>query len=61
MKDDGRGFDAARRDDSGRHVGLAIMRERAHRIGATLEVKSAPGQGTQVIFALPVAVREAAA
>ncbi len=52
--DDGEGFDPARRDESGRHVGLSIMHERAHRIGATLAVDSTPGQGTRVTLALPV-------
>ena len=56
VRDDGRGFDASRRGDSDRHVGLAIMRERAHRIGAALDVRSAQGEGTQVILSLPVAV-----
>ena len=56
VRDDGRGFDASRRGDSDRHVGLAIMRERAHRIGAALDVRYAQGEGTQVILSLPVAV-----
>jgi two-component system nitrate/nitrite sensor histidine kinase NarX len=50
--DDGGGFDPAR-VTSDMHVGLRIMRERAHRIGATLAVRSQPGQGTEVTLELP--------
>jgi len=56
--DDGRGFapDAAR-DET--HVGLRIMRERAARIGAAVEIVSRPGGGTEVTLTLPA--REALA
>ena len=53
VRDDGIGFAA---DDPARgetHVGLRIMAERAERIGATLQVSSAPGQGTTVRLELP--------
>ena len=44
--DDGRGFDP---DSHQFHqLGLKIMRERAEAIGATLTIKSQPGQGTTV-------------
>lgn len=48
--DDGVGFDSAADRDSrsGPHFGLLGMRERAARIGARLEVSSAPGQGCSV-------------
>jgi len=50
--DDGSGFDPAEaRGES--HVGLKIMRERAARIGAAVQVSSASGQGTQVLLTLP--------
>jgi signal transduction histidine kinase/ligand-binding sensor domain-containing protein len=42
ISDDGTGFDPAAPAPEG-HFGLAGMRERAARIGATLEVKSGPG------------------
>ncbi len=59
--DNGQGFDARQVLDKGDgHVGLKIMRERAHRIGGKLEVSSAPGKGTRVTLTLPVAQREAA-
>jgi PAS domain S-box-containing protein len=46
IRDNGRGFDPGAMRDSG--LGLGIMRERADEIGASLEVSSAPGEGTQV-------------
>lgn len=60
VRDDGRGFDASRGDDSGDHVGLRIMRERAQRIGATLDIRSRPGEGTEITLSIPIAQREAA-
>jgi nitrate/nitrite-specific signal transduction histidine kinase len=52
--DNGHGFDPARlREDGGSHVGIGIMRERAHRIGARLDLEAAPGHGTCVTLALP--------
>ena len=35
------------------HFGLTIMRERAQRIGATVDVDSVPGAGTCVVLRLP--------
>ena len=52
IRDDGTGFDSAR-DIGDTHVGLSIMRERAHRIGAGLALDSAPGQGMLVRLVLP--------
>jgi two-component system, NarL family, nitrate/nitrite sensor histidine kinase NarX len=53
VRDDGRGFDAehARHDET--HVGLRIMRERAARVGASVDVASVPGSGTCVVLTLP--------
>jgi PAS domain S-box-containing protein len=45
IHDNGQGFDA-QRTTSG--LGLTNMRERAQAIGATLEMRSTPGQGTEV-------------
>jgi two-component system nitrate/nitrite sensor histidine kinase NarX len=50
--DDGCGFDPAT-VTSDMHVGLRIMRERAHRIGGTLAVRSRRGSGTEVTLELP--------
>jgi len=46
IRDNGRGFDPGAMRDSG--LGLGIMRERADEIGASLDVSSAPVEGTQV-------------
>ena len=51
--DDGRG--GARRPRRGsEHYGLDIMRERAHRIGGQLDIRSVPGKGTRVRIVLPL-------
>jgi signal transduction histidine kinase len=50
VSDNGQGFDPhARQSGDGRHLGLISMRERAAEIGGSMELHSAPGQGTQVI------------
>jgi two-component system nitrate/nitrite sensor histidine kinase NarX len=53
VSDDGRGFDPTQ-VTSDMHVGLRIMRERAHRIGGNLSVRSQPGAGTEVALELPL-------
>jgi len=57
VSDDGQGFDfeavLQRRDDEA-PLGLLGMEERALLAGGTLEVESAPGQGTVVRFSLPL-------
>jgi len=51
IEDDGVGFveeeGSAR---PGEHIGLAIMSERAERIGAELQIESEPGEGTRVVL-----------
>lgn len=49
IRDDGQGFEipAAHRPN-GAHFGLLGMRERAKQMGARLDLKSSPGQGTEV-------------
>jgi signal transduction histidine kinase len=49
VKDDGCGFDATQARLN--RLGLGIMHERAQAIGASLEIQSAPGQGTLVAVA----------
>lgn len=44
--DDGKGFDPE--DIPAGHFGVGILAERAEDIGATLEIESLPGQGTQL-------------
>lgn len=55
--DDGVGFDA---DATAAHgTGLASMRERAQLLGGTLHVRSAHGEGTEVVARIPAAEGEA--
>jgi signal transduction histidine kinase len=54
--DDGRGFDvpaAIERSRRQRRMGLDTMRERLHLAGGSVELRSAPGEGTVVSFKLP--------
>jgi len=61
VDDDGCGYDPAALDTTGHaQVGLAIMRERAARLRATLSLSSRPGHGAQVELLLPAEVRQAA-
>ena len=53
VNDTGSGFDPQQVASDRLHVGLEIMRERAERIDAHLEIKSAPGCGTRVVIELP--------
>ena len=56
IHDNGTGFDPAEDSpDRKPHYGLESMRERAEMIGASFEVHSEKGQGTQVIVRLPLA------
>jgi two-component system nitrate/nitrite sensor histidine kinase NarX len=54
VTDNGKGFDSGPKtgiaDEN--HVGIKIMKERAHRIGAQLTIASAPGEGTRVSLTL---------
>jgi two-component system, NarL family, sensor histidine kinase YdfH len=51
VRDDGVGFDPAQ--ISAGHYGLIGLRERARLIGGTLNIESAPGQGTVLRVQLP--------
>ena len=53
VTDDGKGFDPAARAIRSRRLGLTSMRERAHSLGGTLTVDSAPGRGTTVRVDVP--------
>jgi PAS domain S-box-containing protein len=56
--DDGSGFDVAavrERAMHGNSIGVLSMRERATRIGATLDIVSSPGHGTEVSATFPAA------
>ena len=52
VSDDGQGFDPQR----GRGLGILGMEERVKRLGGSLAVKSAPGQGTVLKAELPLPV-----
>ena len=56
VQDNGCGFDPQGQSPGETHVGLHIMAERAHRIGAELTVQSLPGKGTTVTLTLPLRV-----
>jgi ligand-binding sensor domain-containing protein len=53
VEDDGHGFDPSRNGAQG-HYGIQGMQERAGEIDATLELRSAPGEGTLVSVEAPV-------
>ena len=49
VSDDGPGFDTAVAGS-----GLVNMRDRVSAVGGTLEIKSAPGAGTEIVGHVPV-------
>jgi signal transduction histidine kinase len=51
VRDDGEGFDAAGTFPG--HLGLKSMRERVARLGGTLRIESAPGEGTRIRAQIP--------
>ena len=54
VRDDGRGFDSETVAAQGRrHFGLQFMRERAELIGARLDIRSRPNDGTVVRLTIP--------
>jgi len=52
VRDDGVGFQRDEEVDE-THVGLRIMKERAQRMGAELDIVSKPGSGTTIVLTLP--------
>ncbi|HYF94099.1 MAG TPA: sensor histidine kinase [Symbiobacteriaceae bacterium] len=56
VKDDGAGFDPAevKPGVAGSKFGLVAMRERTELLGGSMEVQSAPGQGTKLNFIFPL-------
>ncbi len=52
IRDDGHGFDVAAA--LGQGIGLSSMRERVEALGGTLEIRSASGQGTEVVARCPL-------
>ena len=58
IRDDGRGFEPAVVDPGtrNRHWGIRGMKERARRIGATVDIWTAVGAGTEVSLRIPASV-----
>ncbi|WP_280183606.1 sensor histidine kinase [Nocardia cyriacigeorgica] len=56
IADDGRGFDPAAADGSGRDrgYGLPAIRARLQQLGGTLTIESAPGEGAVLSAAIPL-------
>lgn len=57
VRDDGRGFDVAaaqRRAAAGESLGVVSMEERVALVGGSLQIHSAPGQGTVVVASFPL-------
>lgn len=62
VKDDGRGFDPDSPARTGwPRFGLQTMRERAHALGGTFELRSSPGTGTSIVVSVPTTSRKEAA
>jgi two-component system sensor histidine kinase UhpB len=63
VRDDGGGFDLAaarRRAAAGASLGLAGMEERVALAGGSFELRSAPGQGTELLASFPLEPTEKA-
>lgn len=54
VADTGRGFRPQAVARNGRHFGLEMIRKRVAEVGGTLDIRSAPGKGTEVIAHLPM-------
>lgn len=52
VQDNGVGFEAGKRRDGGH--GLGNMKARAGQLGATLVIKSHPGEGAEVVATIPI-------
>jgi signal transduction histidine kinase len=60
VRDAGTGFVPSQVQSSGgRHVGLGLLRERARLAGGSLDVTTAPGDGTELTLRLPLSPRTA--
>jgi len=56
VKDDGVGFDLDERMGTGGSFGLLGMKERTQLLEGQIEVQSAPGEGTKVLFQIPLKI-----
>jgi len=55
IEDDGKGFNTKNRKLMNKGLGLTGMRERAALIGGSLEIESAPKNGTTIFAKVPAA------
>jgi signal transduction histidine kinase len=53
VEDHGRGFESSNKDRVAGHLGLDMLRRRVADVHGTLDVSSAPGEGTRVVARLP--------
>lgn len=53
IRDNGRGFQAPARSVRNGHFGIAVMKERAEKIGGTFRIQALPGSGTEVTVEVP--------
>jgi PAS domain S-box-containing protein len=53
VEDDGVGFEPVEIDEDRRGLGLLGMQERAALVGATVQIESAPGEGTTIFVRMP--------
>ncbi len=55
VEDNGKGFDVeSMMDTEGAAHGLRMSKERLEQVGGTFEIESQPGEGTRVMFSVPV-------
>ncbi|MFI5330263.1 MAG: PAS domain S-box protein [Desulfobaccales bacterium] len=57
LADDGQGFDVEKvqaRESTRRGLGLAAMEERGRMLGGKVDIKSQPGEGTEIILSVPM-------
>jgi signal transduction histidine kinase len=60
VRDAGPGFIPSQvQSGGGRHVGLGLLKERARLAGGSLDVVTAPGEGTELTLRLPLSPRTA--
>ena len=61
VEDDGVGFaHAPEEDDTGAHVGLSLLRDRASRLGGSLWVESEPDEGVRITLEFKTMTRDVA-
>jgi NarL family two-component system sensor histidine kinase LiaS len=56
IRDNGIGFTPTSASNGG--LGFSSLRERSEKIGATLEIRSEPGSGTEIRVAVPISSME---